>query len=478
MSKLVPSIKEAILQCGLRDGMTVCFHHHLRGGDFVFDMVMDTVASMGIRGLVLAASAVMDCHTKLVDHIKNGVIRRVETNYLAGAVGRRLSGIELPEPIVFRSHGHYDSAIATGEVPVDIFFLAAPTCDNMGNLTGKRGPSACGSLGYAFTPARMARRVVAITDNLVPYPLADHSIDETLVDCVVAVDKIGEPSGIVSGTTRVTRDPVGLRIGKTVCDVIEHSGLFADGFSFQTGAGGISLAAAQFLKEKMLDKKIAGSFIMGGTTKFSVDLLESGCFAALLDVQCMDLAAVTSLSRNPCHREISNAQYAGPHAKSCVVQSLDAAVLGATEIDLEFNVNVHTDSGGAIMGGSGGHSDIAACNKLAIVVAPLWRARLPVVRDRVICRSTPGDTVDILVTQAGVAVNPKNTALRRRLTDAGLEVKEIGELKALAERMTGVPRPLPFTDRVLARVLYRDGTTLDTIRATDTAEAGNDSRST
>lgn len=101
------------------------------------------------------------------------------------------------------------------------------------------------------------------------------------------------------------------------------------------------------------------------------------------------------------------------------MDSLDVAVLGATEIDTDFNVNVHTDSSGRIMGGSGGHSDAAAGSKLSIITAPLFRGRLPIVRDRVTCISTPGKDIDVLVTQAGIAVNPRREELRERLTQAG-----------------------------------------------------------
>ena len=133
-------------------------------------------------------------------------------------------------------------------------------------------------------------------------------------------------------------------------------------------------------------------------------------------------------------------------------------------IDTSFNINVHTDSNGSIMGGSGGHSDAAAGSKLALIAAPLFRGRLPIVRDRVTCISTPGQDVDVLVTQAGVAVNPKNTELRERLRAAGLPVVDIHELKERAERITGVPAPLPVSDRVVAKVISRDGELLDTIR--------------
>jgi citrate lyase subunit alpha/citrate CoA-transferase len=137
--------------------------------------------------------------------------------------------------------------------------------------------------------------------------------------------------------------------------------------------------------------------------------------------------------------------------------------LGATEIDTDFNVNVHTDSNGYIMGGSGGHSDTAAGAKLSMIIAPLSRARLPIVTDRVTCISTPGKDIDVVVTQKGIAVNPKNKELRDRLTQAGLPIVDIHELKRIAERITGVPRKLEKFGRPVAKVIGRDGTLQDTI---------------
>ena len=116
------------------------------------------------------------------------------------------------------------------------------------------------------------------------------------------------------------------------------------------------------------------------------------------------------------------------------------------------------------MGGSGGHCDTAAGAKLAIVVAPLIRARLPLIVDQVLCKSTPGDTIDVIVTQRGIAVNPKRKELK--LIKAGLPVKEITELKEIAEKITGVPKKVELGNRVVANVLYRDGTLLDTIKNT------------
>ena len=39
-SKLVATLADALRQCGAKSGMTFSFHHHLRNGDYVVNMVM------------------------------------------------------------------------------------------------------------------------------------------------------------------------------------------------------------------------------------------------------------------------------------------------------------------------------------------------------------------------------------------------------------------------------------------------------
>ena len=463
-TKLVKTLREAIELSGLKSGMSVSFHHHLRNGDYTLNMVMEEIANLGIRELTLNASSIFDVHAPaLEEHIKNGVVRKINTNYMSAGLGRRISEGLMDEPVDFRTHGGRPRDIALGNTPIDVAFIAAPTADPMGNCTGKFGPSACGSLGYAFPDAMYARQVIVITDNLVPYPLLGWSIPEIYVNYVVEVPAIGNPKGIVSGTTKITRDPVGLVMAQSAVDVICHSGLLKDGFSFQTGAGGASLAAAKFLMDVMVKEKIQGSFASGGITGYLVDMLNAGCFRSLMDVQCFDLKAVESIRTNPAHQEISAMHYASPAAASAVVDNLDVVILGATEVDTDFNVNVHTDSNGYIMGGSGGHSDTAAGAKLSMIIAPLFRARLPIVTDHVSCISTPGRDIDVLVTQRGIAVNPKNQELTQRLKDAGLNVVDIHELKEIAERITGKPAKLARGGRKVANVIYRDGTQIDEI---------------
>ena len=464
MSKLISSIREAIEKTGLRDGMTISFHHHMRNGDFVLNMVLEQAAEMGIKDLTVNASSIFDIHEPIIEHIKNGVVTGLECNYMGGKVGKAISQGILEKPVIFRSHGGRAGDMENGSSKIDIAFLAAPCADNMGNCSGKYGPSACGSLGYAFSDAMHADKVVVLTDNLVPYPLKDTSINEGYVDYVVEVPQIGDPARIVSGTTKITRDPVGLRIAGLAAQVVKHSGYLKDGFSIQTGAVGASLAVAKYVEEMMEKENIKGSFCMGGITGYMVDMANKGYFDTILDVQCFDLKAIESIRENPKHQEISAMRYASPAAKSAAVDSLDVVILGATQVDVNFNVNVHTDSNGFIMGGSGGHCDTAAGSKLAIIVAPLIRARLPLIVDEVLCKSTPGETVDVVVTQRGIAVNPKQKELKEKLLKAGLPVKDIEELKQIAEDIAGVPNKIQTGDKVVAKVLYRDGTLLDTIK--------------
>ena len=462
MSKVVGSLREAISAAGLRDGMTVSFHHHLRSGDYVINMVMNEIAAMGIKNLTVNASSLFDVHAPLAEHIKSGVITKIITDYMSAGLGKYISAGIMEQPVEFMTHGGRPTAIMQGKTPIDVAFVAAPAADGDGNCTGKIGRSACGSLGYAFADAEYAKKTIIITDGLCE-KLEEPSIDGKFVDFVVCADEIGDPRGIVSGTTTITRDPVGLIMARDAADVIKYSGLLKEGFSFQTGAGGASLAAAKFLMDIMLEEKVRGSFGLGGITGYMVDMLRAGCFEELRDVQCFDLKAVESIRTDPRHHEIGAFEYASPANGHAWVNSLDAVILGATEIDTDFNVNVHTDSAGIIMGGSGGHSDTAAGAKLAMVIAPLFRARQPIITDRVNCVSTPGKDIDVLVTQYGIAVNPKNEELRDRLIRAHMPVVSIEELKAKAESLCGVPKALEHGERVVAKVIGRSGEVQDLI---------------
>lgn len=465
-SKLLSSIEDVFTKVPITDGMTLSFHHHFRNGDGVVNQVLAVAAKLGIKNLKVALSSIFPVHKPLIDHIQNGVVVALDTNYMSGPVAEAVSAGILKQPVVLRTHGGRARAIECGQLKIDVAFIAAPAADEYGNVNGVQGPAACGSLGYALPDAEYADCVVAVTDYLVEYPLSPVSIPQTRVDYVVTVDQVGDPKGIVSGTTRITKDPVGLKIAATAARVIQAAGMIKDGFSFQTGAGGASLAAAHFVRKMMEEAKVTGSFALGGITGYMVEMLEQGLFKKLIDVQGFDLDAIRSIAANPNHLEVSAGFYASPYNKGCAVNQLDVVILGATEIDTDFNVNVVTASDGVIMGGSGGHSDAAAGAKITIVVANLLRGRLPIIMDKVLTATTPGETIDVLVTERGVAVNPRRPELKEQLLAAGLPVKDINELKLLAEKIAGVPAQVITGEKIVAVVEYRDGTVIDVVRQT------------
>ena len=461
--KLVNSLREAIEASGLRDGMTISTHHHLRNGDAILNAVVKEIDAMGIKDIKVASSSVHPVHAEMIPYIQKGVITGIETG-VNGLIGEMASKGELNCPITVRTHGGRARAVIAGDVQVDVAFISAPCCDKYGNMNGQSGPAACGSLGYAFTDAQYAKHVIAVTDNLVPYPAVPVSIPMSLVDNVVVVESLGDPKKIVSTTTRITRDPVGLQIAKYASQVIECSGLLKDGFSFQTGSGGISLAVADRVKQLMSAGNIKGSFGCGGITGYFVDMLEQGLFKALFDVQCFDLKAVDSIARNQNHLEMSADLYANPYNAGCVVNMLDTVILGATEVDVDFNVNVNTESNGYLLHNTGGHSDAAAGASLSIITAPLIRGRLPIIRDAVTTVTTPGATIDAIVTERGIAVNEHQKELKKELIKRKVPVMDIHDLQKLAISITGEPKPVEFTDDVIAVIEYRDGSIIDAVR--------------
>lgn len=462
--KVLKNLAEALDKLKIRDGMTISFHHHLRNGDHVLNMVLDALAKRGIKDLTIAASSIFPIHAPLVEHMENEVVTGLVANYISGPVAVALSQGKLKKPAIMQTHGGRARAIESGDLPIDVAFLAAPTADTYGNINGVHGKSACGTLGYAVSDAEYAAKTIAITDNLVPYPACPIEINQIFVDYVVEVESIGDPKGIVSGTTKITKDPVALRIAKLAAEVMKSSGLVKDGMSFQTGAGGTSLAVAAELAKIMKRDGVVGSFAAGGITGYLVEMLEEGLFRSLFDVQCFDLKAIESYRDNARHQFMSASMYGNPHTKGAVVNNLDIMILGATEIDTDFNVNVTTGSNGVIMGGSGGHSDTAAGAKLAIVVTNLMKARLPIIKDKVTTITTPGENVDVIVTERGIAINPRRTDLLDKLSKTKLPLMSIEELKSVAEKITGVPKAIETSEEIVAIVEYRDGSVIDVVR--------------
>ncbi|VTP15700.1 Citrate lyase alpha chain [Phytobacter ursingii] len=462
--KVCDSLEEAIRRSGLKNGMTVSFHHAFRGGDKVVNMVMAKLAEMGFRDLTLASSSLIDAHWPLIEHIKKGVIRQIYTSGLRGQLGEEISAGLMENPVQIHSHGGRVKLIQSGELNIDVAFLGVPCCDEFGNANGFSGKSRCGSLGYAQVDAEHAKCVVLLTEAWVAYPNYPASIAQDQVDYIVQVDEVGDPAKITAGAIRLSSNPRELLIARQAAQVIEHSGYFKDGFSMQTGTGGASLAVTRFLEDKMRRHNITASFGLGGITGTMVDLHEKGLIKALLDTQSFDGDAARSLAQNPNHIEISTNQYANPGSKGAACERLNVVMLSALEIDVNYNVNVMTGSNGVLRGASGGHSDTAAGADLTIITVPLVRGRIPCVVEKVLTTVTPGASVDVLVTDHGIAVNPARQDLIDNLKLAGVALMKIEQLQQRAEQLTGKPEPIAFTDRVVAVVRYRDGSVIDVIR--------------
>ena len=464
-SKLLESVADALKHCGARDGMTFSFHHHLRNGDYVVNMVMKAaIEELGLKDLTIAATSLGEAHDPIAGYIEEGKVIGIQTSGIRGRIGEVVSHGKLKTPAIIRSHGGRPRAIEAGEVHIDIAFVAAPTSDSMGNCRGIGGKSDCGSLGYAMTDARFADHVVVITDCLVDFPNVPASVEAIDVDAVVVVDSIGDPRKIASAAARISQNPRDLMMAENVAKVIASTPWFREGFSFQTGVGGPSLAANLFLEKYMDEKGIRMGWAIGGICGPMVELLKKGKVGRIIDVQDFDLDAVNSIHRTPGHFEMSASQYANPANKGAFVNSLDFVVLAALEIDTGFNVNVLTGSDGILRGAPGGHPDAAAGSRVCVIVTPLTRGRLAPVCEEVVTVTTPGDCVDVLVTDYGIAVNPLRPDLIACLDAAGISHVTIESLKEKAYALVGRPDALQWEDRVVAVLEARDGTILDVVR--------------
>ena len=463
-NKVVDSLDD-VIKNNLKDGMTISFHHHFRNGDYVFNMVMDKIIKMGYKDLALAPSSLTGVmNDKVIEAIKKGVITNITSSGMRGSLGDFVSHGGLKNPVIFRSHGNRARSIEEGEIKIDVAFLGVPVSDPAGNANGQDGDAVFGSLGYALMDAQYANKVVLLTDNIVDYPNTPASIKQDQVDYVVKVDKVGDPDKIGSGATRFTKDPKELKIAQMVNQVIVNSPYYKQGFSFQTGSGGAALAVTRYLRQSMIKDGITASFALGGITKPTTDLLEEGLVRKVMDVQDFDKGAAASMANNKNQQEIDASWYADPHNKGAVVNNLDVSILSALQIDTDFNVNVLTGSNGVIRGAVGGHQD-AGTAKMTIISAPLTRGRIATVVPAVNSITTPGSSIDVLVTEVGVAVNPARKDLIEAFKKApSIPLVSIDELQKRAEGIVGKPKPIEYTDRTVALVEYRDGTLIDEVK--------------
>lgn len=460
-NKVVSSLAEALKKCGLKDGMTISTHHHLRDGDLVSNTIFDIAHENGVKDLVWFPSASFPCNDPLIKYLEDGTINRIEGS-MNGPLGKFTTKGGMTGCAVLRSHGGRVQAIQDGEVHIDIAVIAAPVADPFGNANALSGQSACGILGYSLADYMYADKVIIVTDNLIPFPCMPMQVQGNYVDYVVVVDQIGIPEKIVSGTTQVTRSPDRLLLAEWTAQFCDEAGLLRDGCGMQSGAGGTSLAVGIYMEQILKSRGEKARFAFGGSTKYMVQMLENGSLDYILDAQAFDLEAVRSARENPNHIDLSVFQAYNYHSKGNYTSMTDIMILGATEIDVNFNGNVVTHSDGLLLHGIGGWQNCLHA-KTVIIPIPLFRDRIPVLVDEVTTICGPGEMIDVIVTERGIAINPKRTDLIEKMKNSKLPIKTIQELKAEAEAICGKPERPKFTDEAVAVIKWVDGTVIDTV---------------
>ncbi|MCF6269859.1 MAG: citrate lyase subunit alpha [Melioribacteraceae bacterium] len=462
-NKVAKNLREALKKSGLKNGMTISTHHHLRNGDLLTNILFDTIKSMGVKNIRWYPSASFPVHEHLIKYLDDGTIHHIEGS-MNGPLGKYSSEGKMKGVGVLRSHGGRYQSIQDGDVHIDLAVIAAPTADPFGNATGDRGKSACGLLGFALADSEYADNVIVVTDNLIPFPCTPWQIQGNNVDYVVEVESLGDPTKIVSGTTQVTKSPDRLLIAEYVAEFLEESGILKDGFSFQAGAGGTNLAFALYLKEKMIKRNIKARFIRGGSTKYLVEMLEEGLTDYILDGQTFDLEGVRSMRENSGHLNTSPFTSYNFHGKGNFASMLDAVVLGATEVDINFNANVVTHSDGYLLHGIGGWQN-CLFGKTVILAIPSFRDRIPVIVDEVTTLVAPGELVDVIVTERGIAINPKRKDLFKAVKGSGLPIKPIKQIyKEVNDICGGKPaKPKVNRNEIVAIIKWVDGTVIDSV---------------
>jgi citrate lyase subunit alpha/citrate CoA-transferase len=194
-----------------------------------------------------------------------------------------------------------------------------------------------------------------------------------------------------------------------------------------------------------------------------VELLDEGLTDYILDGQTFDLSGVQSMANNPRHIATSPFTSYNYHGKGNFASLVDAVVLGATEVDTDFNANVVTHSDGRLLHGIGGWQNCLAAG-CTILAVPSFRDRIPVIVNQVTTLCGPGELIDVVVTERGIAINPRRQDLMEAVKSSKLPIRPLQEIKSEVERICGgMPQRPKRSDRAVAMVKWVDGTVLDSV---------------
>ncbi|MFW6100870.1 MAG: citrate lyase subunit alpha [Bacteroidota bacterium] len=460
--KRIISLREALEKAGINDGMTISTHHCFGDGDLLASQLFDAIHQLGVKDLVWFPSASFPCHEHLIRYLEDGTIDHIEGG-MNGPLGKFTSEGGMQGTGVIRSHGGRYQAVQDSEVNIDIAVIGASCADSFGNANGLYGPSAGGLLGSALADAQYADKVIVVTDHMVEFPCTPWQIQGNYVDYTVEMERIGIPERIISGTTRIARSPERLLLAEITTEFCYATGIMRDGFSFQTGVGGISPFIANFFAGKMREKGIKSRFACGGSNKYLVNMLEEGLVKYLLNDQPFDQEGLRSMRDNPNHLWASPFASYNYHGKGNFAGLVDVAILEATEVDVNFNANVVSHSDGYLLHGIGEWQD-CLLSKTVILSVPLFRDRIPLVTEEVTTVCGPGELIDVVVTERGIAINPRRTDLIEKAKKSRLPVKSIEALREEAEKICGKPARRELGDELVAVVKWVDGTVMDAVK--------------
>lgn len=469
----------------INDGDTISYPHYYRTGDNGLRLVVEKLRQTGKKNIIIYGNAFFD-HTDpwLAEAIRDGIVGGLYGNPYHKLGAHIVAGELLPWVSVGFSHGNRVRKIQTGEVQLKVAFGPVPMADRYGNANGLLGKDEelCGPIGLFGADAEYADYVCLLAGTVSDILIMPTPISMETVDFVVPVEGVGNNAGIGSGTLDVGKakaNPFNAQVAENVTRVMKAAGVVQDNFAFQVGSGA-GLLVLENIRAMLKETGIRANFTIGGITSMHVEMLEEGTVRHLMHGQLFEpnRKMFDSMLNHPNHHEITTAYYASVTNKESAVNMLDLAVLSALEVDLDFNLNT-VCAGGRIIGGIGGGQDVAAGADLTIIFLPLATGKkgkgFPKVVGEVYTRTTPGEVIDVVVTEEYAAVNPKSAssykqAIIERAKDFGLQLVSIEELhqKSMekAAEFGATPPPAETTDEVVHAVEWRDGTLLDVIYKT------------
>ena len=184
----------------------------------------------------------------------------------------------------------------------------------------------------------------------------------------------------------------------------------------------------------------------------------------ILDGQTFDLEGVRSMRENPGHQNTSPFTSYNFHGKGNFASMVDVVILGATEVDTDFNANVVTHTDGSLLHGIGGWQNCLA-SSCTILAVPSFRNRIPVILDEVTTLCGPGELIDVIATERGLCINPRRADLVEAAKETSVPILGIHDLKREVERICGgAPQRAKTTEKVVAAIQWVDGTTIDCVQ--------------